>query len=53
MNQWVVCSGTGYVYANSQKEKLKTNFAKDSVGLVQQKYDERYSVIWIIGINST
>jgi len=53
MNNWIVCSGAGYVYANHQKEKFKTNFPKDSVGLLQETYDKRHSVVWLIGMNTT
>jgi len=50
---WVVCNGTGYVFADNRKEKFKTNSAKDSVGIVQEKYDEKHSIIWLIGTNTT
>jgi len=53
MNKWVVCKGTGYVFADNWKEKFKTNFSKDSVGLFQEKYDENHSIIWLIGTNTT
>jgi len=53
MNNWVVCNGTGYAFVNNEKEKFKTNFLKDAVGLLQEKYDNAHSVIWLIGTNTT
>jgi len=52
MMDWVVCNGSGYVFANNKKEKLKTNFAKDAVGLVREKYDDEHSVVWLIGTDT-
>jgi len=52
MNNWVVCKGTGCVVFNNQKEKFKTNFPKDAVGLLQEKFDDIHSVIWLIGTNT-
>jgi len=53
MTNWVICSGTGYFFIDMQKEKFKTNFARDAVGLIKEKYDDAHTVIWLIGTNTT
>lgn len=49
---WVVCSGSGYLYQNDIKEKYKTNFEKDSVGIIKNDFDADNYLIWLIGTNS-
>jgi hypothetical protein len=49
MSKWVVCrKGTGYIYKNNIKERLKTNFDIDSVGLIKEEIGDDF-IVWLIG----
>ena len=52
MNNWVICKGSGYVYKDRQKDKYKTNYAKDSIGFVRGDYDNDSLWVWLIGTDS-
>jgi transcription elongation factor Elf1 len=52
MNRWVVCKqGKGCLVKNGIQEKLKTNFDKNSVGLIKEENGDNF-LVWLIGNDS-
>lgn len=52
MTHWVVCEGSGYLFQNGKKDRYKTNFEKDSVGIVRRDFDAENYLIWLIGTDN-
>lgn len=52
MTHWILCYGSGYLFQNGDMDRYKSNFEKNSVGLIKGCFDDENYLVWLIGTNS-